>query len=135
MEAGRAVGRYGVDGDDVSLGAYDGCRERGCGGHQLPWNCRKSLAPGPAPRMPTGVSPDPAKARGHRTKCPVRLERSLFVEGAAVAGESAGDLLGALVPGEGSGVVVPGLDPVADVLGERLDAAVRGALELLGGQG
>jgi hypothetical protein len=34
------------------------------------------------------------------------LERSLFVERAAVAGESAGDLLGALVPGEGSGVIV-----------------------------
>jgi hypothetical protein len=32
------------------------------------------------------------------------LERSLFVEGAAVAGESVEDLLGALVPGEGSGV-------------------------------
>jgi len=63
------------------------------------------------------------------------LERSLFVEGAAVAGESFEDLLGALVPGEGSGVVVPGLGPVADVLGERVDAAVRGALELLGGQG
>jgi hypothetical protein len=39
--------------------------------------------------------------------CPVRLERSLFVEGAAVAGESDEDLLGALVPGKGSGVVVP----------------------------
>jgi hypothetical protein len=34
--------------------------------------------------------------------CPVRLERSLFVEGAAVAGESVGDLLGALVPCRGS---------------------------------
>jgi len=34
------------------------------------------------------------------------LERSLFVEGVAVAGESVEDLLGALVSGEGPGVVV-----------------------------
>jgi hypothetical protein len=47
------------------------------------------------------------------------LKCSLFVEGAAVAGESVEDILGALVPGKGSGVVVPGLDPVAVVLGER----------------
>jgi hypothetical protein len=40
------------------------------------------------------------------------LERSLVVEGAAVAGESVEDLLGALVPGEGSGVVVPRLVPL-----------------------
>src|SRR6266487_4167632 len=44
---------------------------------------------------------------GDTLQCPVRLERSLFVEGAAVAGESVADLLGVLVPGEGSGVVVP----------------------------
>jgi hypothetical protein len=35
------------------------------------------------------------------------LERSPFVAGAAVVGESVEDLLGALVPGNGSGVVVP----------------------------
>src|SRR6266508_3256039 len=40
-------------------------------------------------------------------QCPVRLERSLSVEGVAVAGESVEDLLRALVPGKGSGVVVP----------------------------
>jgi hypothetical protein len=47
------------------------------------------------------------------------LKCSLFVEGAAVVGESVEDILGALVPGKGSEVVVPGLDPVAVVLGER----------------
>jgi len=36
MEAGRTAGRNGVDGEDVSLGADEGCRERGCGGHELP---------------------------------------------------------------------------------------------------
>jgi hypothetical protein len=44
--------------------------------------------------------------------CPVRLERWLVVEGAAGAGESVQDLLGALVPADGSGVVVPRLVPL-----------------------
>jgi hypothetical protein len=48
------------------------------------------------PDQPRG---DPRTTRS----CPVRLERSLVVEGAAVAGVSVEDLLGAVVPGKGSG--------------------------------
>jgi hypothetical protein len=43
----------------------------------------------------------PLARMGATGECPVELERSPFVEGAAAAGESVEDLLGALVPGEG----------------------------------
>ncbi len=48
----------------------------------------------------------------------------------ADAGE---DLLGGLGPDEGLGVVVPCLDPGADVGLEGLDAVVVGSLEEVGG--
>ena len=45
--------------------------------------------------------------------------QALVNQGGDDARESVEDFLGALVPGKGSGMVVPGLDPVAVVLGER----------------
>src|SRR5215210_1388616 len=58
-----------------------------------------------------------------------------LVDGGAVTGKAFEDLLGGLVPHERSRVLVPVGDPGLDVGGEVLDAAVGGALQLLGGQG
>jgi putative transposase len=50
----------------------------------------------------------------------------------AVAAQPFEDFVSGLVPDERLRVLVPHLDPVADVLGERVDGVVNGALQLLG---
>jgi hypothetical protein len=45
------------------------------------------------------------------------------------------DLVGALGPDEGLGVLVPVVSPLLDATGELGDAAMHAALEVLGGQG
>jgi hypothetical protein len=57
-----------------------------------------------------------------------------LVDGGAVAGEAFEDLVGGLVPDERGRVLMPGVGPCGDVGGELFDAAVRGSLELLGGE-
>jgi len=52
----------------------------------------------------------------------------------AISGEGAKDLIGGLGPHERLGVVVPGLDPGADVSLEGVNAGVHPALEQLGGE-
>src|SRR5205823_8543717 len=61
---------------------------------------------------------------------------SLFGSGGgdplAVAGEGGEDLVGGLDPDVGSGVLVPGGDPISDVAFEGPDAGVGAAADLLG---
>src|SRR6185312_147012 len=51
-----------------------------------------------------------------------------------VVGEGAEDLVGCLGPGERPGVVVPGGDPVADVVFQGLDGGVDAAADQLVGE-
>src|SRR5258707_12297358 len=51
-----------------------------------------------------------------------------------ICGEAFEDLVGGLGPGEGPGVLVPGLDPVADVPFQRLDVLVGATAQPLVGE-
>jgi hypothetical protein len=57
------------------------------------------------------------------------------VDGGAVASEALENLLGAFVPDEGLGILVPRLDPAQDVGGQFLHVAMGRVLQLLSGEG
>jgi len=59
---------------------------------------------------------------------------SCLVDSLAVAADGVEDLVGGLGPDVGAGVLVPGLDPLADVGVQRADGAVRAAAQEFRGE-
>src|ERR1700704_5550955 len=74
----------------------------------------------------------PGHRHMERTSCDHLVSR--LVDSLAVAADRVEYLLGGLGPNVGAWVLVPGLDPLADVGVQRADGAVRAATQELGGE-